>query len=166
VFGGTPNDGTVLAQPTHLKKYLEVLMTATNILPEVVDVTVDAILATAKLLINDVMPVLPGLDDQQPQSSLIPLLQGTPRDMDAAIQADFEPPPGLQAMMRLADAGMDFIFDDQKNDLVVPTDGVSQWLGGKVPQGRLVAFDRNKGVFHSTLFRQVETRHRLVGWLD
>jgi len=165
VFGGTPNNGTVLAQPTHLKKYLEMLMTATNILPEVVDVTVDAILATAKLLINDVMPTLPGLDDQQPQSSLIPLLQATPRETDAAIQADYEPPPGIQAIMRIADAGMDLIFGNEKNDLVVPTDGVSQWLEGTVLAGRSMTFDRSKGVFHSSLFRQREARDHLLNWL-
>lgn len=165
VFGGTPNNGTVLAQPTHLKKYLETLMTATNLLPEVVDVTVDSILATAKLLISDIMPILPGLDDQQPQSSLIPLLQGIPRETDAAIQADYEPPPGLQAIMRLADTGMDLVFGNEMNDLVVPTDGVSKWAGVTVLADRLVSFDKSKGVFHSSLFRQGDTRNHLLDWL-
>ncbi len=165
IFGGAPNNGTVLAQPTHLKTYLETMMTATNLLPEVVDVTVDAVLATAKLLISDVMPQLPGLDDQQPESSLLPLLQDIPGDADAAIQADYEPPEGLRSIMRLADTGMDFVFGDMKNDLVVPTDGVSEWSGGDFPSLRLLAFDKEKGVFHSHLFRQSETRVQLLHWL-
>lgn len=165
IFGGTPNKGTVLAQPTHLKNYLEVLMTATNLLPEVVDVSVDAILATAKVLISEVMPTLPGLDDQQPESSLIPLLQGVPRDTDVAIQADYEPPPGLQPLIRTANASIDFIFGNLKNDLVVPTDGVSGWSGGSCPGSSTLAFDRTKSVFHSSLFRQEETRKRLLDWL-
>lgn len=165
IFGGTPNKGTILAQPTHLKKYLEVLMTATNLLPEVVDVSVDAILATAKVLISEVMPTLPGLDDQQPESSLIALLQGVPRDTDVAIQADYEPPPGLQPLMRISDAGMDFVFGALKNDLVVPTNGVSEWSGGCCPGSSTLAFDRSKGVFHSSLFRQRETRKRVLDWL-
>lgn len=166
LFAGTPNSGTVLAQPTHLKKYLEILMTATNILPEIVDVTVDAILATAKLLISDLMPQLPGLDDQQPQSSLFPLLQSSPRGSDAAIQADYEPPDGLHAMMRLADAGMDFIFGNEMNDLVVPTKGVSQWPGGDFSAARVLAFDRDRGIYHSRLFQPSETRKHLIAWLD
>ncbi len=165
IFAGTPNKGTILAQPTHLKKYLEVLMTATNLLPDIVDVSVDAILATAKVLISEVMPTLPGLDDQQPDGSLIPLLDGAPRETDTAIQADYEPPPGLQPLMCVANTSMDFVFGELKNDLVVPTNGVSEWAGGCCPESSTLAFDRSKNVFHSSLFRQAETRRRVLDWL-
>lgn len=165
IFAGTPNKGTVLAQPTHLKKYLEVLMTATNLLPDIVDVSVDAILATAKVLISEVMPTLPGLDDQQVDGSLIPLLQEGPRETDAAIQADYEPPPGLQPLMCVANASMDFVFGELKNDLVVPTNGVSEWSGGCCPGSSTLAFDRRNAVFHFSLFRQAETRSRVLDWL-
>lgn len=164
-FAATPNSGTVLAQPTHLKTYLESLMTATNILPEIVDVTVDAILATAKLLITDVMPQLPGLDDQQPKSSLLPLLHGTPGELDAAIQTNYEPPEGLGAIMCLADTGMDFIFGDENNDLVVPTEGVSMWREGHFPKKNILIFEKDKAVHHFNLFRQAQTRHKLLDWL-
>jgi len=165
VFAGTPNNGTVLAQPTHLKTYLETLMTATNLLPEVMDVTVDAILATAKLLISDLMPQLPGLDDQQPGSSLMPLLQTVPGQSDAAIQADYEPPEGLRSIMRLVDTGMDFVFGGKQNDLVVPTEGVSTWAGGHVLSTRLLAFNKENAVFHSNMFRQPQTRSNILSWL-
>lgn len=165
VFAATPNQCTVLAQPTHLKSYLDLLMTATNLLPEVVDVSVDALLETARLLISDVMPQLPGLDDQQPQSTLIPLLQRSPGACDAAIQADYEPPAGVHAVMHLADSTMDFVFGDEKNDLVVPTEGVSRWAGGDFSPGRILTFGKEIGVHHSSLFRQPETRRNLLAWL-
>jgi len=165
VFAGTPNNGTVLAQPNHLKKYLEIMMTATNLLPEVVDVTVDAILATAKVLVSDLLPNLPGLDDQHPKNTLIPILKDKPGESDAAIQADYEPPEGLQAMMRIADTSMDFIFGDETNDLVVPTEGVSKWPNGGFVTERLLTFNKEKGIFHSNMFKQLDTRIHLLSWL-
>lgn len=164
-FAATPNNGTIVAQPIHLQKYLETLMTATNVLPEVVDVTVDAILATAKLLLTEVMPQLPGLDDQQPESSLLPLLQGTPGPGDAAVQADYAAPDGLHAIMRLADSGMDYIFGGKKNDLVVPTEGVSRWRGGNFPRERQLVFTEEQSIHHFSLFRQPDTRHFLISML-
>lgn len=165
LFGGTPNNGTVLAQPTHLKKYLEILMTATNLLPEFVDVTVDAILTVAKLLLNDVMPELPGLDDQKPNSDLLKLLRNAPAPEDAAIEADYAPPAGLQAIMRTADAAIDFVFSQEQNDLVVPTIGVSRWPGGAFQQIRCLSFTADKSVHHSTLFLQADSRRQLWDWL-
>jgi len=166
LFAGVPNNGTVLAQPNHLKKYLEIMMTATNLLPEFVDVTVDAILTVAKLLINDVMPQLPGLDDQHPKNTLTPLLNSKPDELDAAIQADYEPPEGFQPVMRVADMGMDLIFGGRTNDLVVPTEGVSNWPGGNFAEERLLKFSSEKAVFHSNMFRQQETRDCLLNWLS
>jgi len=165
LFAATPNNGTVLAQPTHLKKYLEILMTATNVLPDVADVTVDVILMLAKLLLTDVMPALPGLDDQQPESSLIPLLEASPGIHDAGIQADYAPPPGLQAIMRSADQAMDFVFGQKQNDLVVPTLGVSHWPGGIFTPGRLLSFASERSVYHCNLFLQPETRQHLLACL-
>lgn len=165
LFVATPNKGTLLAQPTHLKKYLEILMSATNILPDVVDVSVDALLATAKLLLAEVIPQLPGLDDQQPQSSLLSLLQNAPGQDDAAVAADYVAPEGVRAIMRLAERGMGFIFEDEENDLVVPTQGVSQWPGGEFPPARLLAFAKERGVHHSNFFRQPETCLHLLTML-
>ncbi len=170
LFAGTPNNGTILAQPIHLKKYLEILMTVTNLLPEVVDVTVDAILMVAKLLLAEVMPELPGLDDQKPDSSLLPLLKDNPAIVDAAIEANYSPPPGLQAVMRTAvmhtvDITADFIFGNEQNDLVVPTVGVSQWRGGGFAPEHLVAFPAADSVHHCSLFLQKQTRQQLLAWL-
>ncbi len=165
LFVATPNSGTVLAQPTHLKKYLDILMTATNLLPDGFDVTVDAILTVAKLLLSEVMPVLPGLDDQQPQSSLLPLLAPTPRPEDAAIQTNYSAPPGLQAVMRAADEVADFIFGQKENDLVVPTAGVSQWAEVVFEPERCLPFAAERGVHHCNLFSQAETREKLLAWL-
>lgn len=165
LFAATPNNGTVLAQPAHLKKYLEILMTATNILPDVADVTVDLILMLAKLLLTDVIPALPGLDDQQPESSLIPMLKASPNVHDAAIQADYAPPPGLQAIMRSADTAMNFVFGQKQNDLVVPTLGVSHWSGGGFGPDRLLPFAPERSVYHCNLFLQPETRRHLLACL-
>lgn len=164
-FAATPNNGTVLAQPLHLKKYLDLLMTATNLLPDFVDVTVDAILVVAKLLLSEVMPVLPGLDDQRPGSELFKQLSNRPGDKDVAIAANYEPPPGLQAIMRTADVAADFIFGQQQNDLVVPTEGVSHWPGGNFGDDYLLPFSSGEGVHHCNLFSQARTCRRLEAWL-
>ena len=165
LFAATPNNGTILAQPLHLKKYLEILMTASNILPDFLDVSVDAILSVAKLLLAELAPALPGLDDQKPDSSLLPLLQDAPAPQDAAVQADYAAPPGLNPIMRLEEAGMDFIFGDKKNDLVVPTEGVSRWRGGAFNPERVLAWQPEDSVHHSNLFRQASTRQELLAWL-
>jgi len=165
LFAGAPNNGTVVAQPTHLKKYLEILMTATNLLPEFVDVTVDAVLTVAKLLLSEVVPELPGLDDQKPKSKLLKLLKKVPDPQDAAIEADYEPPAGLQAIMRTADLAMDFVFGQERNDLVVPTTGVSQWPGGSFQQVRRLPFSADRSVQNSSLFLQEEARRQLWEWL-
>lgn len=165
LFAGTPNNGTVLAQPTHLKKYLDILMTATNILPDVADIAVDGLLMTAKLLISDVLPVLPGLDDQKPESNLLKLLKPAPIAKDAAIQANYTPPPGLQAIMRATDAVADFVFGDEENDLVVPTIGVSQWPNGVFGDDRRLPFSADIGAHHCNLFLQDRTRQHLLTWL-
>ena len=165
LFAAAPNNGTVLAQPTHLKKYLEILMSADNLLPDFLDITVDAILSAAKLLLSEVLPHLPGLDDQQPQSSLLPLLQSAPAPQDAAIQADYAAPPGLHAIMRVEEMGMDFIFGRRPNDLVVPTTGVSQWPGGGFNPAQLLAYRPQNSVHHSNIFQQASTRQQLLAWL-
>lgn len=164
-FAGTPNNGTVLAQPVQLKKYLDLLMTATNLLPDFVDVPIAAILIVAKLLLSDVMPVLPGLDDQRPGSGLFKQLRNRPGAKDVAIEANYEAPPGLQAVMRTADAAADFIFGQQQNDLVVPTEGVSQWSGGIFDQERLLSYTAGQSVHHCNLFSQAKTRLQIATWL-
>ncbi|MBB5498629.1 hypothetical protein [Paraburkholderia sp. MM5384-R2] len=165
IFGATPNMGTSLAQPTHLQFYLEMLMTASNLLPEFVDVTVDAILATAKLLVAEVMPQLPGLDDQKPDSSLMALLSAVPDGLDAAVQADYVSSNKALTAMRAADRTMNIIFGKEKNDVVVPTDGVSLWSGGQFKASRILSFGEDAQVHHSNLFRQSTTRDHLIEWL-
>ena len=129
-------------------------------------VTIDVILMLAKLLLTDVMPALPGLDDQQPESSLISLLKTSPDVHDAGIQADYSPPSGLQAIMRSADQAMDFVFGQKQNDLVVPTLGVSHWPGGVFAPDRLLPFASERSVYHCNLFLQPETRRHLLACLD
>lgn len=159
LFVATPNNGTVLAQPLHLNKYLDVLMSATNMLPDVADITVDALLVVAKLLLNDMMPVLPGLDDVQPKSSLFDLLSKKPRLLDAAIQADYDPQPGLKAII---DGVFQHVVFGKQNDLVVPTQGVSHWSGGVINDCLPFAGQR---VHHCNIFKSEKTLKRLLKWL-
>jgi len=60
---------------------------------------------------------------------------------------------------------MNFIFGDKKNDLVVPTQGVSQWRGGAFSSARVLAWQPPDSVHHSNLFRQAPTRRQLLAWL-
>ena len=165
LFVATPNNGTVLAQPDFLQKYLEIMMTATNLLPDIVDIGLDAVLTVAKLLVSQVMPALPGLDDQKPGGDFIKLLNQTPGPHDAAIEANYEPPAGLQAVMQMADRTVDLIFEQLENDLVVPTKGVSDWPGGDFQQPRQLTFSPAAGAHHLNLFQQPQTRQQLLAWL-
>lgn len=163
-FAGTPNNGTILAQPTHLNPYLDILMTATNLLPDFVDIGADAILSTAKLLLNETMPKLPGLNDQRPGSGLLQQLRPQPAARDAAVSANYEPPPGLQAVMRAANLSADLLFNLAANDLVVPTNGVTEWPDGIFAADRCKTFDRGDAVHHCNLFQQDDVRRRLLAW--
>ncbi len=58
-----------------------------------------------------------------------------------------------------------FVFGQERNDLVVPTTGVSQWPGGSFQQVRRLPFSADRSVHHSSLFLQEEARRQLWEWL-
>jgi hypothetical protein len=164
MFAGTPNHGTILANPNEYKRYLEILLTGANLLPGGLGISIGLIVSVAKLLVQTLTPELPGLDDQKPGSQLIKGLQDMPASGDAVVQADYEPPRGLRLVMRLTDTVADSIHKD-KNDILVTLASVSEWKSGSFDQKRIRTFPEGESVWHSTLFKQDITRASLLKWL-
>ncbi|MCP4143156.1 MAG: hypothetical protein GY755_23190 [Chloroflexi bacterium] len=155
IFAGSTNNGTTLAKKGHLKKYVELMLTLANLLPDGVDITVDILLTVAKTLVGDMLPVMPGLDDQSPESKMLSELKQAPSLYDAGLVANFEPGKTLQA---IADEILDKIFLNVENDIVVPAKSVSEWqYGNAIKDDMLLYFGKERGAWHSSLFSQEES---------
>jgi hypothetical protein len=107
---------------------------------------------------------LPGLGDQVPESPLQRLLQPA-AGVDAryyAFSADYEPEGDLIGAIK--DGVADRIFGMTRNDLVVPSAGVSRTPYFDLPADRHVAFGPDRHVHHSAFFKQPEMA-RIADWL-
>jgi len=167
IFAGSPNRGTMIAAPqrTYLKKLLDILITASNLLPGAEAISIGGVLTLAKVLMNEAIPKLPGLDDIHPESSLLGLLGDAPAAEDAAVWADFEPGPGTKVPYYVGDLLLDPVFRGEPNDMAVRGASVSDWPGGSFDPTRKLFFEPEKAVWHCTLFAQSETRDRIPEWL-
>ena len=176
VFVGTPNAGTLLAQPDHMMSMIDRYTTALNVIPTgPVEEILEAIVATVKIVAHAAMKALDGLMSMNPVGDY---LKGVNVASDNgtryfAICANFEPNTESTAPLKtiikekIGDAIVDRIFKDAPNDLVVPTNGVFTSSGPHFPlaeTSRLV-FPSDRGIWHSAYFEQPETADRLRQWL-
>ncbi|MES3032579.1 MAG: hypothetical protein V4813_01130 [Gemmatimonadota bacterium] len=176
VFVGTPNAGTLLAQPDHMMSMIDRYTTALNIIPTgPVTEILEAIICTVKVLAHATMKALDGLMSMNPTGDYLKLVNrpGNTATRYYAIAANFEPNTPETAALKtivkhkIGDAMVDRIFKDAHNDLVVPTDGVFTADGPTFPlaeTSRLV-FPAERAIWHSAYFEQPETTDRLKQWL-
>lgn len=176
VFVGTPNAGTLLAQPDHMMSMIDRYTTALNILPTgPVEEVLEAIVTTVKVVAHATMKALDGLMSMNPVGDYLTQVNvaGENGTKYYAICANFEPNTPETAPLKtiikakVGDAVVDRIFKDAPNDLVVPTDGVFTAGGPHFPldeSSRLV-FPSDRGIWHSAYFEQPETADRLRIWL-
>ena len=176
VFVGTPNAGTLLAQPDHMMSMIDRYTTALNVIPAgPVEEILEAIVTTVKIVAHAAMKALDGLMSMNPVGDY---LKGVNVASDNgtkyfAICANFEPNTDATAPLttiikeKIGNAIVDRIFKDAPNDLVVPTNGVFTSVGPHFPlaeTSRLV-FPSDRGIWHSAYFEQPETADRLREWL-
>jgi pimeloyl-ACP methyl ester carboxylesterase len=176
VFVGTPNAGTLLAQPDHMMNMIDRYTTALNILPTgPVEEVLEAIVTTVKVVAHAAMNALDGLMSMNPVGDYLKGVNvaGENGTKYYAICANFEPNTAETAPLKtiikqkVGDAVVDRIFKDAPNDLVVPTNGVFTASGPHFPldvSARLV-FPADRGIWHSAYFEQPETAEKLLTWL-
>lgn len=176
VFVGTPNAGTLLAQPDHMMSMIDRYTTALNIMPTgPVTEILEAIICTVKVVAHATMEALDGLMSMNPDGDYLKLVNrpGNTATRYYAIAANFEPNTPETAALKtiikhkVGDTVVDRIFKDAHNDLVVPTDGVFTAGGPTFPlaeTSRLI-FPAERAIWHSAYFEQPETTERLRQWL-
>ena len=72
-------------------------------------------------------------------------------------------------MAALENEGIDIVFRDKANDLVVPTEGVSETTSFRLRDltpSHVRAFNPQDGVHHLNYFRQRATWDAILGWLQ
>jgi hypothetical protein len=165
VFVGTPNEGTALARPDNLPRFIDWGVTKLNLLPdEPVSLTLGGLLALAATVAEAALPRVPGLADQDPGSPLLEAINqgGGALPEYFGIQADYEPDGLLQAA---ADALMDRAFRDAPNDLVVPTETVSRTRRFALDAAHVKAFGHGDHVHHTNFFKQRATWEKVLEFL-
>jgi hypothetical protein len=165
-FVATPNAGTVMAQPEGIPGLVERLTNVVNRLPDSAPViAAGALLALAAATLEATLPRLPGLADQVPGSDLQQELGASPPNGDRwfALTAEYRASGNLVSAVR--SGAMDRIFGGTRNDLVVPTEGVSATPFFALPPARVVEFPPDREVHHSAFFQQPEME-RVVEWME
>lgn len=172
VFVATPNAGTILANAQHMGDFIDSYTNLLQVFPDnAVTDTLEAIITVVKQL---AVATLKGLDGLQ---SMLP---GGPylNDLAAAIPAspnyfalasNFTPADGSPVTLRIANRVIDKVFENAKNDLVVPTDGVYEFgSGGLIPAARLHVFEAAAGEppVHTRFFLKDDTRKSILNWLS
>jgi pimeloyl-ACP methyl ester carboxylesterase len=165
VFVATPNAGTALAEPERIPGFVDRLANYVNMLPDAtLTIASGALLSLAGAAAEVALPRLPGLSDQAPGSPLQQMLAPPAGGFDRfyAFSSDYEPEGDLVSVIK--DGAADRIFRSAKNDLVVPSDGVSTTPYFALPAERCVAFPPERRVHHSAYFAQPEMFH-IANWL-
>ena len=173
VFGATPNNGTLLADPDHMVNMIDRLTTALTLFPTgPVTETLEALITVVKVLGHGGLKGLDGLASMHPQGAFLGALnrEGAGPAEYFAIAANYEAADrGLRALVSGAvDNVADQVFGDAPNDLVVPTAGVYGKNGHArfpVPSERVLLFEPAQGVMHTSLFGQPAVSERLLAWL-
>ena len=170
----SPNQGTILTDPDNgldlLDRYTNLL---TNLPDNAYTLTLEGILAVAKLLAYGALTGLPGLRCLLPGGDYLADLNGR-RDHAAdyyAITADYTPtdPAWIKRLGRMAaDRFVDGIFGGE-NDMVVPTLGSyaagDESFGFPIPEEHLRVYRGEAGVHHTNYFSTPVVREQIVAWL-
>ncbi|MGH8823864.1 MAG: DUF7379 domain-containing protein [Jiangellaceae bacterium] len=170
IMVGTPNAGTVLADPEHLGTLLDRVTNLVQLVPDnpVTD-TVDVVLAVLKQLAVGAFGGLGGLVSMNPNGSYLREFLNRPATTAStyrAVASDFEPAQGSPLARTARDAIIDVVFGSIENDLIVPTEGVHhvKGLDGFAPADPLV-FPATAAVDHSSFWVQDAFAQKVLQWL-
>jgi pimeloyl-ACP methyl ester carboxylesterase len=157
IFVATPNDGTALADPAHMKSLLDMLTTVLRLTPDTpVTLAFEGIAELVKCLAVGTLTELEGLTSMDPNGQFLASLNSNP-DTDSeysAIAADFEPGDDSGLGLWLRDKIDLPVFSGERNDLIVPTAGVADIGQTKrsFPVKDSITFDAPRGIHHSLFF--------------
>ncbi len=170
-FAGTPNAGTPLCDPAHLRQLMDTYTNMLGLLPDIgVTDVLDTVVTVVKQLATGFYQGLDGAMSMRPDG---PWLAALNRPTDArtsyrAITADYEPPAGAGVGRRLRDTVTDRVFAQVPNDLVVPTAGTVGANGSTLfpirTHLRLEA-DVQAPLDHFTFFGHPASVRQLRAWL-
>jgi hypothetical protein len=172
-FVAVPNRGTLLADPDHMVDMLDRMTNVLNLFPPggIADIF-EGILIGVKIIGHGALDGLAGLKSMHPDGELLKQLNkgGTPDAQYFAVAADFEPTDlTIRSLVSVsADKLIDRIFENAKNDLVVPERGVYEANGCNsfpIANERCLNFPGAAGVTHTTMFGRSELVERLNAWL-
>lgn len=163
VFVGTPNGGTVLADAKHIGDFIDSYTNILNLFPfdGVTDV-LEGIITVAKQIAVGAAKGLEGLQSMVPKGEFLTELNSGPKGSARyfALTADYEP-SDVGFGMYVRDRLFDKIFNE-KNDLIVPTEGVFADNGSGYFPVESFSFDSTKGVQHSGFFGNQEATQRML----
>jgi pimeloyl-ACP methyl ester carboxylesterase len=166
VLVGTPNVGTPLADPLDLPKAISRLASiATSFSQDVAAIGLGALFAIFGGIVEGGLGALPGLEDMNPGNPFLTQLNCASSDNAPyyGIQADFQPTGGLATAIE--NNGIDALFGDKANDLVVPTLGVSNVNGQALSGTQVDAYPQSANVYHLDYFDQQGTWDAILGFL-
>ena len=179
VFVGTPNAATDLADPKDIPVVLSRLAAIIGLLKDAPPVlALGAVLSIASGVAQAILEgvsdfaaeglkSLPGLVDMSPGCAFLDDLANADPSRYWGIQAQYRADGGLLAV--LENGGVDLVFHGKPNDLVVPTDGVSQTTGFKLSQltpPHVWVFKPQDGVNHVNYFYQPATWQSILSFLN
>jgi hypothetical protein len=170
VMVAAPNAGTALAAVSHWKAFIDRVTNVLQFVPDnpVTD-TMDAVLTLLKHVVLGAVGGLDGLTSMDPGGSYLRTRLNpptVPHGRYLAVASDYRPPPGSPLLQVARDGLTDLVFGPERNDLIVPTDGVYTVPGaGGFPILAPLVFPPAAGVEHSSYMAQEPFTSRLLGWL-
>lgn len=176
VFIAAPNRGTALTDANRLADYIEAYTNLINFGPAApagaagsVKEILEVLVEIAKLLAVGVAPGLSGLESMLPNGPFLAWLNSgsTGKTKYCALGSDFEPlgNPGQKDWL---EERIDGIFNPDKNDSIVPTDGVRDLTkpsGFPIPAGDSLILQKSQGVDHGGFFQNPDSQVKIAAWL-
>jgi pimeloyl-ACP methyl ester carboxylesterase len=167
---GTPNLGTLLADPTRWVDFLDTYTNCLTMLPDSTStIVLEGLLCLVKIVGAGAADGLPGLVAMNPQGPWIKAI--ATRSSGAVrwytIGTNYTPAQDVAAGIigrvagKVADAALDAFFKSD-NDMVVPTPGCHE--PGVAPTEQLSLDDAK--TTHTSYFESVKVRQTLARWLD
>ncbi|PTR33981.1 hypothetical protein C8J98_102168 [Luteibacter sp. OK325] len=172
-FVGAPNNGTALADPDHMVSMIDRITTALTLFPTgPVTETIEAMITVLKMISHGALAGLDGLAGMKPGGTFLTKLNTdfTSTTTCFAVTSNYEPTDsGLRGLVAgLGNGVVDNVFQEARNDLVVPTDGV--WdkngaTGFPLAAANLLVLESAEGVMHTTYFSCPAVAQSILKWM-
>lgn len=173
VFVATPNAGTSLSDMQHVQTFIDAFTNLLTHIPDGFEPVAKAaealagVITVLKQFVAGTVKNLDGLQSMNPRGEFLKRLNvdGAGRSRYFALSANYEPTEAA-LMAFVKDRLADLIFQNEGNDLIVPTAGVYADNGsGLFPIGERHEFSSDAGIAHTSFFSQPAVRDKLREWL-